>query len=138
MISMTKELKAKLFRAQSAEEIAALLAAAGEDASAADQIWREISSHRADQELSLDELEAVSGGSDRDWITDGCAATVEPDSYCGSSDSCLCWDVTYEHEPMSDRCEMCGTPLYIEKNRIYYVIYRCKKCGWTKKLSLFD
>ena len=25
-------------------------------------------------DLSTDELEAVSGGADRDWLTDGCAA----------------------------------------------------------------
>lgn len=35
------------------------------------------------KELSSDELEAVSGGvTERDWIKDGCAATVEDGSKC--------------------------------------------------------
>ena len=69
------------------------------DESKAGQIWNEISSHRKDKELSLDELEAVSGGADRDWLTSGCAATVEPGSWCDSNDMCHVWDVTYDHIP---------------------------------------
>ena len=48
-----------------------------------------------DAELSAEELEAVAGGADRDWLTDGCAATVEPGSWCGSNDWGFIWSVTY-------------------------------------------
>ncbi|MBQ9900871.1 MAG: hypothetical protein IJM51_00575 [Clostridia bacterium] len=84
----------------------------------------------------MDELEAVSGGADRDWAKDGCAATVEAESWCRSNDWCKYWDVTYDNEPVGSHCPVCGTYLYIEKTEydpasgddIYY--YRCKNCGY--------
>ena len=39
------------------------------------------------KELSLDELETVSGGEDRNWLKEGCAATVEAGSWCGRVDA---------------------------------------------------
>lgn len=90
---------------------------------------------REEQALSLDELEAVSGGADRDWPKDGCAATVEYDSWCGSNDYCNRWDVTYRHAPTKLVCPLCGNSLYLEKtehdsrdnDEINY--YRCR-CGY--------
>lgn len=64
MENLTNEQKAKLSAAKSGENAAQLLQEAGVDAP------------QADKELNLDELEAISGGADRDWLTDGCAATV--------------------------------------------------------------
>ncbi len=132
---MKEEFKSKLLQAQSAEEVAGLLKNAGMDESKAGQIWNEISSHRTEKELSLDELAAVSGGADRDWLTDGCAASVEPDSWCGSNDSCHYWDVTYTHEPAKVICPNCGAYMYLNwvdyatrpSDDIYH--YKCKNCG---------
>lgn len=75
--------------------------------------------------LDLGELESVSGGSDRSWTKDGCAATCEYDSWCGSNDACVFFDVVYcnfwctcpdghEHEFVGEtlqrRCRRCGCP----------------------------
>ena len=140
MASLSKELKAKLLKAQSAGEAAALLKAAGEDEALAEQVWAELTRKReADgNELSLDELEAVSGGVKRDWVKDGCAATVGPNSLCGSNDACSWWDVVYEHGPTNSTCPTCGIPLYAEDCELIggddvLVRLRCKKCGYMKE-----
>ena len=135
---MKEELKPKLLQAKSTEEVAGLLKNAGMDESKAGQIWNEISSHRKDKELSLDELEAVSGGADRDWLTDGCAATVEPKSWCITNDSCILRDVTYIHEPANINCPNCGVFMYLNwvdsdtglSGNTYH--YKCKNCGCEK------
>ena len=91
MLSITNELKTKLLAAKSAEEMTELLKADGQEITAEDavRIWEEITRKRGQdgKELSLDELESVSGGS-RDWAEYGCQATVEDDSWCWSNDSC--------------------------------------------------
>ena len=78
MINITKELIAKLLAAQDVNEVTALLKAEGQGISPedAERLWEEILRKREKdgKELSLDELEAVSGG--RDYETEGCAATV--------------------------------------------------------------
>ena len=128
---MTNELKAKLLAAKSAEEVTELIKADGKEITAEDaaHLWEEISRKREQngKELSLDELDAVSGGADRDWATDGCAATVEPNSWCGSNDRCFWTDVTYDNEPVDVYCTHCGTPLYTDA---YFIgdIYTCKVC----------
>ena len=137
MTDLSYELKAKLIQAKSAEEAAALLKDAGLDEPLVEQLWKEISTRREDQELSLDELETVSGGADRDWVTDGCAATVEFHSWCDSNDNCVCWEVTYEHEPLRECCKFCGTNLYVADSTFLYSIYKCKNCGYTRKDTLF-
>ena len=135
---MKEELKPKLLQAKSAEEVAGLPKNAGMDESKAGQIRNEISSHRKDKELSLDELEAVSGGADLDWVTDGCAATVEAGSWCGTNDSCVWIDVQYDHPPVKDPCPQCGGQMYMDqveyesKGNAYY--YRkCLRCGCVQK-----
>ena len=62
------ELKKKAMEAASAEEIMEIMKAAGEEitAEAATQLFEKTQAKKTDRELSLDELEAVSGGSDRD------------------------------------------------------------------------
>ena len=105
MLNITNELKKKLSTAQSAEEAAELVKADGQEITAeeAGHLWEEITKRREQdgQELSLDELEAVSGGADRDWRKHGCAATVEPGSSCFSNDFCYLIDVTYSNPPTS-------------------------------------
>ncbi len=143
MNTISNELKTKLLAAKSAGEAAELIRAAGQEITAEDaaRLWEEIS-HMRDQdgrELSLDELESVSGGSDRDWAKDGCAATVENGSWCDSNDMCFIWDVTYDHDPLKARCPNCGTPLYksyaLERGYpvMEEVVYkRCKNCGYKE------
>ena len=138
MLNITNELKKKLLVARSAGEVASLLKESGMDDSIAEQLWKEINAHRDDRELSPDELEALSGGADRDWAKDGCASTVEAESWCRSNDWCKYWDVTYDNEPVGAHCPVCGTYLYIEKTEydpatgddISY--YRCKNCGYSE------
>lgn len=70
--AMNNELKEKLIKAKNKEELVTLLKAEGQDISEADKIWEEIvgrkekAKAKAKEEegktLSLDELEAVSGG----------------------------------------------------------------------------
>ena len=135
MISLSDEQKNRLLQARSAEEAATLLKEAGVDGPMAERIWNEICAHRDDKQLSLDELEAISSGADRDWLTDGCAATVEPDSTCSSNDACWYWDVEYAHEP-KEICQRCGGYMYKEYR--YTVLgstvdhYKCNKCGREK------
>lgn len=139
-MNFTDELKAKLLTAKSAEEVADIIRAAGQEVSTEDaaHIWEEISNHRKEEKtLSLDELAAVSGGADRDWVEVDCAATVEPNSWCYSDDACVKWDVTYENWPQDERCPTCGIYLYRKEDpfEAYYkriaVRCICKKCGYN-------
>lgn len=138
MANISHELKEKIKMAHSAEEVAALLRPSGVDETLATQIWNELSGHRDDKELSLDELETISGGADRDWAKDGCAATYEYDSWCDSNDWCYFFDVTYDHPLTNAICPVCGTNLYVDwtdyaTNPSDDVTHcRCKKCGYTK------
>ncbi len=99
--NITCEILAELLKAQNAGQVMDILTRFGQECSAedAEQIWQEIEHHKVDykEEISFEELEAVSGGWDRDPKTEGCAATVEVGSWCGSNDLCLLWDVTYKH-----------------------------------------
>ena len=79
------------------------------DISLAENLWKEIQHFK--QKISVEELEAVSGGADRDYLKDGCAATVEADSWCGSNDSCSIWSVTYDNKPTKLKCPDCGGTL---------------------------
>ena len=88
----------------------------------AEQVWEEVQRHTSarSEKLDLNELDAVSGGADRDWQKDGCAATCEETCWCGSNDFCQIWDVTYSnfwttcpdgHEHVyngGDTCVRCG------------------------------
>ena len=136
MAEISDELKAKLLRAQSAGEAAELLKADGQDETQAERLWDELTRRReADgRTLSLDELEAVSGGEKRDWATEGCAATVRPNSWCGSNDACIRFSVIYDNEPESTECPVCGTYLYIYSTypKALVTTYKCRNCGYTK------
>ena len=94
---LNDNLKEKLNDAKNLDEVKAILADSPE--LDAERVWKEIENHRSNkaERLDLDELDAVSGGADRDWKKDGCAATCEWDSWCGSNDRCYCWDVTYDN-----------------------------------------
>ena len=128
-----QELRGKLIRAKDIEEVRAILGpeTAEEEIK---QVWREIEAHRPAEGLDAvddDELAAVSGGADRDWEKEGCSATVEIDSWCGSDDTCFWFDVTYTNFE-----NMCTYGHY--GHDWVYVGYvkghkakRCKRCGKT-------
>jgi hypothetical protein len=132
-----EELKKKALEAASAEEIMEIMKAAGEEitAEAAAQLFEKAQAKKTDKELSLDELEAVAGGEDRDWLRDGCAATVEAGSDCYGTDMCGLWPVTYEHRPTRHKCSVCGGILYSNgstgggffEEEVYH--YKCASCG---------
>ena len=132
-IELTKELKAKLIKANSLDEVKELMKASGKDISQedAERLFKEIEIHKNDSELSVEELEAVSGGADRDWITDGCAATVEYGSWCWSNDACGLDDVTYSHKPQKDLCPTCKINLYICDSTTKQEVLKCPRCGYT-------
>ena len=111
-----EELMGILLQARSAEEAAALLKEVGVDAPQAERIWNEISAFRDDKELSIDELEAVSGGVEqRDYWGQGCAATVEPGSDCwGTDGGCSVHNIEYQHMP-NGFCPDCGRPYFVEE-----------------------
>ena len=119
---MKDELKDNLLNAGSLEETQEILKEHPEiDASRA---WEEIERRRSamSEKLDLDELGAVSGGFDRSWTKDGCAATCEYDSWCGSNDFCYCFDVTYE-----DFWATCP-----DGHKHVYEHGQCVRCGYYR------
>ena len=119
------ELEKKIVAAGSPEEIERILNDAGEKITAeeAQQLFEKVKSRAADKEVSLDELDAVSGGYNRNWILEGCAATVEcrswcwvNGSWCWSNDACSSYEVVYSRGPDKDYCcPICGavaTPVH--------------------------
>ena len=140
-----RELRGKLIRAKDIEEVRALLGpeTAEEEIK---QVWREIEAHRPAEGLETvddDELAAVSGGADRNWVTQGCSATVEEGSWCGSDDYCNYYDVTYSN---FDPCTDGGLHDYQyagKKEGLRFLIatqgylsYVCSKCQKEKKVWL--
>ena len=123
---ISDELKVKIKTAYNAQEVAGLLRDAGADESIAEQVWQEIIRHRDDKELSLDELEAVSGGN-RNAATEGCAATVEADSNCVFTDFCSIVFTLYDVAPVNGNCTQCGAaPVY---NDVVRGDFFCSRCG---------
>ena len=82
--------------------------------------------------------EILSDSHYRNMFTDGCAATVEPKSWCDSNNSCIFFGVTYNHEPANVICPKCGAFMYV--NWVDYASnpgndtfhYKCKNCGCEK------
>ena len=133
-----EEHEKKALKAASAEEVAEIIRAAGEkitDEEAA-AFFKTVQERKAEKELSLDELDSVSGGEDfslsrwgitfRDYSQEGCAATVEPGSHCwGTDGGCIAVDRVYSHKPIWVKCTDCGVYLY--KSGESYG--RCIVCG---------
>ena len=135
MIKLSRELEAKLLAAKSAEEAAGLLREAGVNAPQVNRLWKELTHKRETDgmELSPDELESISGGADRDWERDGCAASCEAGSWCWSNDKCIHWEITYDNMP-SRTCEYCNGAMEYIGGVGNTDIYRCKKCGRTREV----
>lgn len=140
MSNYSDELVVKLKKAKSLEEVIELLKADGQDIAEAEKLWGEIkvSIEQDRKELSLDELDAVAGG--RDWLVDGCNATVEPGSNCwGNDGGCTLFHTQYQHMPdKKQRCIYCGAYVcYLGEvmetgSWIIYDKYACRKCGTFK------
>ena len=123
---MKNGLKERLKDAKSLEEVKEIVK--GDSKLSAEQIWQELERHQStkSERLDLEELEAVSGGADRDWTKDGCAATCESGSWCGSNDYCNIWDVTYDN--FWATCPD-GSQHEWDRNAGYV----CVKCGYNRE-----
>ena len=134
-IVFTEELKAELIKAKSLDEVKELLKNSGQDITeeAAERLFKEIEAQKTGSELSAEELEAISGGANRDWITDGCAATVEYGSSCWSNDACSLREVIYSHKPERYLCPVCKINLYISESTTKREVYKCPRCGYTQE-----
>ena len=115
-------LKEELRNAANLEEVKDILK--DRPAYEAERAWKEIERHRSEtsEKLDLDELDSVSGGADRSWTKDGCAATCEYDSWCGSNDFCYCFDVTYD-----DFWATCP-----DGHKHVYEHGQCVRCGYLR------
>ena len=134
-----EELKKKAMEAASAEEVMEIVRAAGEEITAeeAKQFFEKVQERKTDKALSLDELDAVTGGEEfslvrwgitfRDYSREGCAATVEPGSHCwGTDGGCIAVDRVYIPGPVDAKCPNCGVYCYVGGRNNYLV---CPKCG---------
>ena len=127
------EIRAKLSNAKNIDDVKAILAESGEKVTPEDteRIWQELEHHRPSgkRKLDQDEMDAVAGGTlfkERDWIKEGCAATVESDpALCWESDVCILFWEKYDN--FWATCPD-GTPhenIY-DKKTTWYI---CRKCG---------
>ena len=94
------EIRARLQKAANLDEVKAILTEAGTDYTPeeAERILQEIEHHRPSgkRKLDPDEMDAVAGGADRNWVDDGCAATCEDGSHCWTSATPSCWTTTFQ------------------------------------------
>ena len=136
-MEITREMRARLIRAKDLEEVRVLLGP-DETEEEIERAWQEIEAHRPAgklEDLDDDELEAVSGGADRDWEKDGCSASVEEGSWCGSYDKCNFWDVTCDN---FDPCPKGGRHIWKFCTRTFNpnvqlaYICKCEDCGKSK------
>ena len=140
---MDETIKRKLLAAQGVEEVAQILKEAGDDETTAEKVWQEVRRLREKEgeDLSMDELDAVAGGS-RDWVEEGCASTVEPGSSCwGEDGGCILINIRYDIMPCKQPCIFCGAKytwdVSFQTNMsggINYK-YQCREC---KKWSYYN
>ena len=138
-MEIAKELKVKLLKANSEEEVKALLGDAVKEEEAA-AIWKEIEALKAAPDLKKmddDELEVVSGGADRDYLKDGCLSSTN-DSWCWVSDNCTRMWTTYSNY---DPCSKGGNHEWVKTvHRGLFgewngVSMKCRKCQYERALT---
>ena len=146
MRELSKELYEKLLEAESLEEVAGYLKAEGVSEPAAEEVWEKLQEKKQaeteTQEMSLEELDDVAGGTicvggERDWFTQGCAATVEKGSSCWHTDGgCAISNIDYRNTPNCS-CPRCGRDAcHVQSGSAVFVsssIYRCRACGEFKE-----
>ena len=137
-MEITKELKKKLLNANSEEEVKALLGDAVKEEDVT-KIWKEIEALKAApgfEKMDDDELEAVNGGADRDYLKDGCSSSTKG-NWCWSNDTCDRFWITYSNY---DPCPKGGNHdwKYTTENVIgkKNPIMKCTKCGETNYKEL--
>lgn len=144
-MSMSKqEAEEKVLAAQSAQEVAEIMAAAGHEVSAeeAAKLFEVVEADRAENRLDMRELEAVAGGTRGEngaepygpwggrinWNLHGCAATVEPDSNCwGTDGGCAHINIEYYNFDYSKKCPAWNGP-HMWPMAVDHVAW-CYKCG---------
>lgn len=110
MSNQREDLEKKVLAAKSEAEVIDILKNANEEISAEDamKLYQRVKElqNADDMALSLDELDAVSGGvTTRNWSKDGCAATVEKGSNCwGTDGGCSHMNIKYTSISEGDRC----------------------------------
>ena len=122
-----QEFEQKILSAQSADEVAELMKAAGHEISdeEAAKLFERAKAQREDRKLDLEELDAVAGGTRGengaepygphggriDWSRYGCAATVEPGSDCwGTDGGCSFFNIEYYNFDYSQKCPAWNGP----------------------------
>lgn len=150
-IEVNAELRAKLLKAKGAEEMASVLEEAGQQATEKEieRLAAEVqyASEHDGEQLSLNELDAVSGGSSRNYTKDGCVATVEYNSDCwGEDGGCIAVHYSYAGKPVNVRCPKCGDRYMFKSHYIQYGdqekigVLACPYCKTERQveLSLWD
>ena len=110
---LNAEVKQDILEANSIGEVKTLLDSQGftVDDEEAEKILRNVHKERlAEAEISLEEMELITGGA-RDYVQEGCAATVEPGSRCNTNDNCALTWVTYINKVSNWICQECGADL---------------------------
>lgn len=124
-----------LLKAKSVDEVKSIVAEHGGSITEeeANEMYAKIQSYdpNAVVEVSVDELDAVSGGGfffpNRSALREGCKATVEGGSACWGNDSCDGVNVVYFRAPEENMvCPKCGTKSMIKLKRGDYRCHRCK------------
>ena len=140
MESSREALKLKALEAASPEEIAALVRDAGDEITAeeAEQLFEQAKKRREDMTFSRSEMEAVSGVA-RDWLTDGCAATVEAGSDCWTTDGgCSMTQNQYINFDASKKCPSFPGPHVYERDPKVPYRFACKYCGQRWQIQFSD
>lgn len=131
-----EEMEKKLLKAGSIDEVKSIIEGNGEEISDEDaqKLYDKIKSidDNAVVEVSVDELDAVSGG--RDYMEEGCHATVEVGSRCWGTDYCILTVLWYDHKP-EQTCPKCGVGMGWAGSGTMHHIIKCPKCGLRKRVE---
>jgi hypothetical protein len=122
---LNADAKRELFKANTAEEVKGVLDRHGFTLGDEEphRILKDIQRERISRaELSAEELEAAQGG--RDYLHEGCAATVEKGSLCLVNDACNATWVAYTNKVTGYKCTFCD--VYVAE--INSNLFECPKC----------
>ena len=138
---ITREMRANLLRAKDQEEVRALLGPEAAEEKV-ERVWQEIQRHRPAEgleDVDDDELEAVSGGVERDWAKEGCADTAGNWDFCWSIDSCVKWSIDYiNYDPCPNGGAHDWLQVLVTYDTAYspkrkYRVCECRKCKKREK-----
>ena len=131
-----EEMEKKLLKAGSVDEVKSIIEGNDEEISDEDakKLYDKIKSIDSDAsvELSVDELGSVAGG--RDYMEEGCHATVEVGSRCWGTDYCTLTVLWYDHAP-EQNCPKCGVGMGWAGAGTNHRIIKCPKCGYRKRIK---